>query len=134
VDEVTMRGRVRDARVACLATVTPEGRPHVVPCCFALDGDAVYSAVDAKPKSTMDLRRIVNLRAHGHAALLVDHYAEDWSVLWWVRVDGTGRVVDGGDERDHAIAVLTEKYAQYRSKPPPGAVVAIGALRWRAWP
>ncbi len=129
-----MRERVLGARVARLATVTPEGRPHVVPCCFALDGDRVYSAVDRKPKSTLELRRLGNLRANGVAALLVDHYEEDWSALWWVRVDGAGRVIEDGPERDHAIGVLGEKYAPYRSSPPPGAVVAITGLSWRGWP
>lgn len=130
-----MRSRLGDARVGRLATVTDEGRPHVVPCCLALaDDDVVYSAVDAKPKSTLALRRLANLRAHPHASLLVDHYNDDWSTLWWIRVDGNGRVVDDGPERDRAVALLTTKYAQYRTVPPPGAVVAIDGLRWRAWP
>ena len=131
-----MRERFRDARVGRLATVTDEGHPHVVPCCFALaaDDEVVYSAVDAKPKSTLSLRRLANLRARPYASLLVDHYADDWSALWWIRVDGAGRVIDGGPERDLAIELLTQKYAQYRSAPPPGPVVAIDARRWRAWP
>ena len=99
-----MRERFRDARVGRLATVTDEGHPHVVPCCFALaaDDEVVYSAVDAKPKSTLALRRLANLRAQPYASLLVDHYADDWSALWWIRVDGAGRVIDGGPERDLA--------------------------------
>src|SRR4051794_34040277 len=109
-----MRSRVRDARVARLATVTPEGQPHLVPCCFVLDGNVLYSAVDGKPKSTLNLRRLANLRANNQATLLVDHYTETWSELWWVRVDGRGRVVDRGEERDDAITRLTEKYEQYR--------------------
>src|SRR6478735_2848266 len=65
VDDATMRERFCDARVGRLATVTDEGHPHVVPCCFALaaDDEVVYSAVDAKPKSTLSLRRLANLRA-----------------------------------------------------------------------
>ena len=131
-----MRQRVRDARVARLATVTPAGRPHVVPCCFVLgdDGDVVYSAVDGKPKSTLELRRLDNIRANAHASLLIDHYADDWSALWWVRVDGSARVITGGAERDRAIATLTTKYPQYVQTPPAGAVVAIEVLHWRAWP
>jgi len=129
-----MRRRVADARVARLATIAPSGRPHLVPCCFALSGDIVYSAVDAKPKSTIALRRLANLRAHPEAALLVDHYSDDWSTLWWVRVDGEGRVVESGEERDAAIALLTLKYPVYESEPPPGAVVAIDVTGWRGWP
>ena len=132
-----MRRRVSEARVGRLGTVTDEGRPHLVPCCFALDvphGDVLYSAVDAKPKSTTALRRLANLRANGAASLLVDHYDEDWSALWWVRIDGRGRVVESGPERDRALDLLAAKYEQYRRQRPPGAVVAIDTTAWRAWP
>jgi PPOX class probable F420-dependent enzyme len=133
-----MRRRVRDARVGRLATVTVEGHPHVVPCCFVLadgdDGDILYSAVDGKPKSTLALRRLANIRANPHASLLVDHYADDWSALWWVRVDGSARIITEGPEREHALALLTDKYDQYVQSPPAGAVVALDARRWRGWP
>ena len=128
------RDRLAAARVARLGTVTAEGHPHLVPCCFALVGDTAYSAVDAKPKSTLALRRLANLRANRQASLLVDHYAEDWSALWWIRVDGTGRVIEDGAERASALAALAAKYDQYRREPPPGPVVALDIARWRAWP
>ncbi len=135
-----MRRRFDAARVARLATVTVDGRPHIVPCCFALaralDGgsrEVVYSAVDAKPKSTTALRRLDNLRANPRAALLVDHYSDDWSTLWWVRVDGEGRVLGAGTEHDAAIALLSAKYPVYVEQPPPGPVVAIDVVGWRAW-
>jgi PPOX class probable F420-dependent enzyme len=134
MDEHEMRRRVHDARVARLATVTSDGRPHVVPCCFALSGDVAYSAIDAKPKSTLALRRLANLRANPHAALLVDLYSDDWSMLWWVRMDGRGIVLDRGAEHDDAIARLTRKYPVYAAEPPPGAVVAIEIVGWRGWP
>src|SRR5262245_51784199 len=118
MDEATMRRRLATARVGRLATVTPEGRPHVVPCCFALDGDRIVSAVDAKPKTTPELRRLANLRARPRAALLVDHYAEDWSTLWWVRADGAGRVVEVGPERERALELLAAKYEQYARERP----------------
>jgi len=131
-----MRSRVAAARVARLATLAEGPRPHLVPCCFALedDRDTVYSAVDGKPKSTLALRRLANLRSHHRASLLVDHYDEDWSALWWVRVDGAGRVVDDGTERDRALALLAAKYEQYRRDPPPGPVIALDLSTWRAWP
>ena len=129
-----MRTRVAEARVGRLGTVTPDGRPHLVPCCFVLEGETVYSAVDAKPKSTLALRRLRNVRATGGVSLLVDHYDEDWSRLWWVRLDGTGRVLDAGPERDRALAALADKYAQYRRDPPPGPVLALDVTTWRAWP
>jgi PPOX class probable F420-dependent enzyme len=134
VDEQEMRRRVTEARVARLATVTPDGRPHVVPCCFALSDEVLYSAVDGKPKSTIALQRLANLRANPNASVLVDHYSDDWSTLWWVRVDGEGRVLDDGPERDDAITLLARKYPVYASERPPGAVIAIALTRWRAWP
>lgn len=129
-----MRARVTAARVGRLATVTPAGEPHVVPCCFVLDGDTILSAVDAKPKSTLALRRLDNLRARPRAALLVDHYDDDWSTLWWVRADGDGRVIDAGAERERGLDLLAAKYPQYRTRRPPGPVVAVVVTRWRAWP
>lgn len=129
-----MRERVTRARVARLATVTDDGRPHIVPCCFALAADTAYSAVDAKPKSTLALRRLANLRGNPRASLLVDHYDEDWSALWWVRLDGAGRLVDDRDERDRGLSALAAKYDQYRRVPPPGPVIALDITTWRAWP
>jgi PPOX class probable F420-dependent enzyme len=130
----TIRRRVGEARVARLASVRPDGRPHVVPCCFALAGDVVYSVVDAKPKSTLALRRLENIRVNPTVALLVDHYSEDWSALWWIRLDGTARVVESGDGREQALERLREKYPQYVRDPPPGPVITIDVTEWRAWP
>ena len=117
-----------------LATVTADARPHIVPCCFVLHARTVYSAVDAKPKSTLDLRRLENLRSNGSASLLVDQYEEEWANLWWVRVDGSGRVIEGGEERDRALDLLAAKYHQYQDAPPPGPVLALDIERWRSWP
>jgi PPOX class probable F420-dependent enzyme len=129
-----MRERVATARVARLATTTGDGRPHLVPCCFVLTGDTVYSAVDAKPKRTLALRRLANIAADPAVALLVDHYDDDWSALWWVRMDGIARVVAGRQERTEAIGLLAAKYPQYARTPPPGDVIAIEVTAWRAWP
>lgn len=138
-----MRERVAEARVGRLATVTASGGPHVVVCCFALSDGVIYSAVDAKPKSTLALRRLDNLRANPAASLLVDHYAEEWTTLWWVRVDGRARVLDVGTdreaepssaEREAALVLLTAKYEQYRENLPPGPVIALDITTWRSWP
>jgi PPOX class probable F420-dependent enzyme len=137
VDEATMRERVAGARVGRLATVGADGAPHLVPCCFALRGDTVYSAVDGKPKSTRALRRLDNVRAHPRATLLVDFYDEDWTALWWVRVDARARVADATDDARvfaDAVAHLQEKYEQYRREPPAGPVVVLDIEQWRAWP
>lgn len=134
VDEPTMRERVTAARVARLATVTGDGRPHLVPCCFVLAAQRIYSAVDAKPKTTLALRRLANIEAEPAVALLVDHYDDDWSALWWVRLDGTARVVADPAERARALALLAAKYPQYARTPPPGDVIAIEVSAWRGWP
>jgi PPOX class probable F420-dependent enzyme len=129
-----MRERIAAARVGRLATITADGKPHIVPCCFVVADDIVYSAVDAKPKTTLALRRLVNIEAHPVAALLVDHYEDDWSSLWWVRLDGAARLVRDEFERASAISLLAVKYPQYVHSPPTGEVIAIDIAVWRAWP
>ncbi|HEX2411741.1 MAG TPA: TIGR03668 family PPOX class F420-dependent oxidoreductase [Solirubrobacteraceae bacterium] len=121
--------RFSRARIGRLATVTADGRPHVVAMCFALVGGRVVTAVDAKPKATARLARLANVRATGRASLLVDHYEEDWRRLWWVRVDGPAAVV----ESEEAIDALVAKYEQYREARPAGPVIAITPERWRSW-
>jgi len=134
MDAATMRQRVDAARVGHLATTSVDGRPHVVPCCFASRGDTLYTAVDAKPKTTARLQRIRNVEANPVAALVVDHYADDWTELWWVRVDAEARIVTTGPELDAALDLLTAKYEQYRRDRPPGPVIALDVRTWRAWP
>jgi PPOX class probable F420-dependent enzyme len=128
------RRRVSDARVGRLGTVTPAGRPHLVPCCFALVDDIVYTAVDAKPKSTLELRRLENIRVTRAICLLVDEYDENWSHLWWVRLDGTARIAESASEEDLAKNALTTKYLQYERVPIPGPVIALEIAAWLGWP
>ncbi len=126
------RARFATARVARLATIDPDGRPHLVPIVFAIDGDCIYSVVDAKPKRTTALRRLANVRENPAAAVLVDHYDDaDWDALWWVRADGAGRVLTRPDhEAEHALALLAERYPQQH---PTGDVLAIDVERWSGW-
>jgi PPOX class probable F420-dependent enzyme len=133
MDEHELRRRVGFSPVARLATVRADGHPHVVPVCFAVDDNRIVSVVDHKPKSTSLLRRLDNVRAHPAVSLLVDHYDDDWTRLWWVRVDGTAIVRDGGTEHESAIDLLAAKYAQYRDLRPVGSVLEITALRWQGW-
>jgi PPOX class probable F420-dependent enzyme len=123
------------ARVAHLATVGASGRPHLVPIAFALAGDVAFSAVDAKPKRTAALQRLENVRRNPAVALLADHYDDgDWSALWWVRADGAARVLANADpEAALAVALLSERYEQYRATPPAGSVLAIAVERWSGW-
>jgi PPOX class probable F420-dependent enzyme len=128
-----MRERFGNARIARLATVDADSQPHLVPLCFALAGDRLVSVVDAKPKRSVNLRRLANIRAQPRVSVLVDEYDEDWTRLWWVRADGAARVVESGAERDDAVATLTAKYPQYERQPPAGPVVAVTVDRWRGW-
>lgn len=128
-----MRRRVAKARVARLATVDPDGHPHLVPIVFALDGHTLYTAVDRKPKRTRRLQRLRNVEANPVACVLVDHYADDWTELWWVRVRGPARVVELPEEREGAVALLAEKYRQHREAPPDGPVLAMACEDWRGW-
>ena len=131
-DLADLRARLANARVAHLATAGPGG-PHVVPITFALTREGLYSAIDWKPKSGRHLRRLENIRADPRVAVLVDHYEDDWRRLWWVRVDGTARILTSGPERSLALAALVEKYEQYRRRPPAGEVVAVTPERWSGW-
>jgi PPOX class probable F420-dependent enzyme len=125
--------RLTAARVARLATTDPDGRPHLVPIVFALEGDTLYSAVDRKPKRSTKLRRIENARARPDVTILVDHYGEDWGQLWWIRLRGHARVLDDGEEHDRALALLREKYRQYQTEPPDGPVLAVDITDIREW-
>jgi PPOX class probable F420-dependent enzyme len=133
VDADEMRRRAGEARVARMATVDSEGRPHVVPLVFAIDGDILYSSVDEKPKASRDLRRIRNLRANPVAEVVVDHYEEDWERIWWVRLRGRADVLEDGPERERGLDLLARKYPQYVDLPPQGAVIAVRIDRWRGW-
>ena len=124
------RQRFAAARVATLATVDASGRPHLVPFTFAVAGDVIYSAVDDKPKRSRRLRRLDHIAANPAVSALADHYADDWSALWWVRADGTAAVVDRSPD---ALGLLADKYEQYRASPPPGPFVVIRVERWSGW-
>lgn len=137
--EFDPRARFTESPVARLGTVTPGGAPHLVPVVFAVAADrvggqdVVYTAVDAKPKTTRRLRRLANIDANPLVSLLVDHYSDDWTRLWWVRVDGVATVHDD----DQALAVgrrlLRAKYPQYQSVSLDGPVIAVAVHRWSSW-
>jgi len=133
MDEADLRRRVVEARVARLATIEADGRAHLVPICFVVEGDRLYSAVDQKPKRSRDLRRLRNLRERPWATVLVDHYEEDWSRLWWARLRGPARIIESADDMQRALAPLIEKYPQYRREPPPGPVIALDVVERRGW-
>ena len=106
---------LRSARSGHLATADAKGQPHVVPVCYVFDGEAIYSVLDAKPKSTplRQLRRVRNILANPQVSLIVDHYEEDWSRLRYLMVLGEAVLLEEGEEWSGAIAMLREKYSQY---------------------
>ncbi|TGD88889.1 TIGR03668 family PPOX class F420-dependent oxidoreductase [Mycolicibacterium sp. CH28] len=126
--------RFAGAAVATLATVAPGGHPHLVPIVFAVADAVIYTAVDGKPKSTQRLRRLANIEANPQVSVLVDHYADDWSQLWWVRADGTASIHQHGAEYDRAHALLRAKYPQYQTVSLDGPVIAVAVQKWSSWP
>lgn len=144
------RGRFAAAPVARLATVDPEGRPHLVPVLFAVRGDEIVTAVDGKPKRSRRLRRLHNIAVSPAVCLLADEYDDDWDRLWWVRADGGARILppgtsetsdasdradasDASDAYAAAIELLRQKYPRYRLQPPDGPVIVITVLHWSGW-
>ncbi|GLE54143.1 TIGR03668 family PPOX class F420-dependent oxidoreductase [Mycobacterium montefiorense] len=131
--------RFTRSAVARLATSSPGGKPHLVPVVFAFDEDSpdghevVYTAIDAKPKSTQQLRRLANIAGNARVSLLVDHYADDWAQLWWVRVDGDASIHSNGEAMHTGYRLLRAKYPQYQSVSLNGPVIAIAVRRWSSW-
>lgn len=128
-----MKRRIETSFVARLATVGDDGRPHIVPICFALDDHRLYFAVDFKPKRTTNLKRLRNLAAHPAVSVLIDHYEADWNRLWWVRLDGPARLITERGEVERALNLLIQRYEQYRTTRPAGPVVAITIERMSGW-
>jgi PPOX class probable F420-dependent enzyme len=127
------RSRFASARVARLATVDAGGAPHLVPVTFALDGDRIVTAVDAKPKRGAPLRRLANVRLNPRVSLLADEYDDDWGRLWWARADGIARIVDEGPGLARAFDLLRERYAQYATVALIGPAVVVEVERWLGW-
>jgi len=133
VSEFDSAVRFAQSPVARLATVTSEGVPHLVPVVFAVDQDLIYTAVDAKPKTTQRLRRLANIEANPQVSLIVDHYAEDWTQLWWVRADGVATIHSGDQAMHTGYRLLRAKYPQYQSVSLNGPVIAVAVRRWSSW-
>jgi len=133
LDPTEARRRFAAAPVARLATVGPAGQPHLVPVTFAVEGDHVYTAVDAKPKTTANLRRLRNIAADPRVALLADHYEGDWDALWWARADGTASLLGQPAEMAGPFRLLAARYPQYLASPPAGPVICVQVTRWTGW-
>jgi PPOX class probable F420-dependent enzyme len=130
MEDSEARERFASQPVARLATVRPDGTPHVVPITFALDGDVLYTVVDAKPKRHRRLQRLANLHHQPRCAVLADHYEDDWQRLWWVRADGDATIAEEPDPQGRAVSLLAERYPAYREAPPNGPLIAVHVVRW----
>lgn len=130
--------RFAGERVARLATVAEDGSPRLVPITFAVAGEIggaelIFSAVDHKPKSTTALARLRRIEREPRVSLLADGYAEDWAQLWWVRADARAEILTAGTEWESGVALLLEKYEQYRLRPPANAVIRFVVGAWSGW-
>jgi PPOX class probable F420-dependent enzyme len=132
-----IRVKLETARIARLATLDAKGSPHMVPICFVCDGSVFYSGIDRKPKrvAANSLARLKNIAQTPQVALLVDHYDEDWTRLWYVLVRGEAELVSDSAERERAIQLLRAKYPQYDADMLAGdaPVLRITPARITAW-
>ncbi|GAA4705237.1 PPOX class probable F420-dependent enzyme, Rv0121 family [Promicromonospora umidemergens] len=153
LDADDCRSRFAAARHAYLATADADSVPHLVPVTFALisaagstpdgaaadagtgppPGDEVVVAIDHKPKTTRDLKRLRNLAENPRVAFLVDRYDDDWAHLWWVRGDGVATVEHVGEPRAAALDALAARYPQYHERRPDGPLIRVRVTRWSGW-
>ncbi len=107
---------IRKHRVARLATASSQGVPHVVPICYAYDGQHIFLALDKKPKrvDVRKLKRVRNILENPRVSVVIDDYSEDWSRLAFVIVNGIAQLIEEGLEQKRAVTLLSEKYSQYR--------------------
>lgn len=127
---------LRSARVAHLATADEKGRPHVIPICFALIGEEIYSPIDEKPKKSAPLRlkRASNIRANPYVSLIADRYGEDWRRLAYVLIMGKASLLLGGPRHKRAVRLLRRKYPQYRKMAiDERPIIRIKPIRLKRW-
>lgn len=130
------RAFIEGQRVARLATVDAQGRPHLVPIVYAFDGERLFTPLDAKPKRVElhQLQRVRNLQVNPHVAVLLDAYSDDWSQLAWVQIRGQARLVEAGPELAPGVALLETKYDQYRTMSLVGRpVIVITVTHVASW-
>ncbi len=133
------RRRFAGSPVARLATVDPQGHPHLVPVVFAVHGDAVVTAVDRKPKSSPRLQRLHNIAARPAVCLLVDVYDEDWGRLWWYGPTATPTPCcptppgAGPRRAPQCPRAVDAQVPPVPDWPPDGPVIVVAVHRWSGW-
>jgi PPOX class probable F420-dependent enzyme len=134
LDPAEARARFAASPVLRLATADGHGRPHLVPCTFAVDSAGrIAIGIDNKPKTSVYLRRIRNIEENPQVSLLADHYVDDWTRLWWARADGTAIIERGGADHDAHWRQLVAKYPQYHGQAPGGPVIMVTVTSWSGW-
>lgn len=136
LEQDEMRGRIERVRVVRMATVDDRGRAHVVPVIFAVDGDIFYSPTDKPKDGDPRPKRLRNLDRDRRVTVLADVYDDDWLNAWWVRLRGSARVVDEGQERTHALGLIDRRYPMFdgpRYLTDGGPVLAVEIKDWRGW-
>ena len=104
--------------VARLAVIDDAGVPEVMPIVFARVGTWLFSPIDGKPKKSGRLARLRHIERCPRVGLVIDHYADDWRALWWLRISAQATIAVGHHEHwDAAVAALQGKYPQYRTTP-----------------
>ena len=132
-DEMILIGK---SRHAYLSTASSDGVPHLIPICFAFDGQYFYSAIDQKPKRAVGkpLKRVRNILSNPNVALLLDHYEEDWRRIWYLLVIGNAYVLEKDDSHTRAFELLEDKYYQYRAMDLVGSsIIRITPSRFINW-
>jgi PPOX class probable F420-dependent enzyme len=133
LSEGEARARFTTVPAARLATADAHRRPHLVVVTFAVQGDTVYMAVDQKPKSGTNLKRLRNVAENPQVAVLADEYSDGWDTLWWARADGQAAVLSSPEQMAEPLRLLADRYWQYREAPPAGPVLAVTVERWSGW-
>lgn len=126
------RGFLLRRRIGRLATADTSGTPSVMPVCFALEDDMMYTAIDGKPKRTRRPRRMRDLATNPRVAFVADRYDEDWSRLGWVMIRGRGDILGSGTPFERGCELLRHRYAQYATMAL-YPLIAIRLLEVRSW-
>jgi PPOX class probable F420-dependent enzyme len=135
MDADRCREQLAAAHHGVLGTVHADRGVDAVPVVFVVVGDLIVIPIDTvKPKAGARLQRLRNLEADHRAVLLVDHYDDDWSALWWVRVHGPAH------EAEPSVDQLEQLATAFPAYEVPGAVTSVIVLRvdqvsgWTAGP